>query len=136
MKSNLREDMQANFKGIVKDQKDLLSLFEKANKTNGIDVVYIAGKITGLDYRDVFEKFRRRQLVLEAAQFIVINPCEYVGSGEDWKSAMKICINLLQFATHISLLPDWKESKGATIEKNLADALGIAPLAIKFPHEA
>ncbi|WP_367867875.1 DUF4406 domain-containing protein [Pedobacter sp. WC2423] len=136
MNNVLIEDMKANFKAVVKDQTELLSFFEKANETNGIEVVYIAGRITGLDYRDVFEIFRRRQLVLEAAGFIVINPCEYVSAGEDWKVAMKTCINLLQFAKYISLLPDWSESKGATIEKYLADALGIAPLSIKFPHEA
>jgi len=136
MNKVLREDMKANFKAVVKDQTDLLSFFDKANQTNGIEVVYIAGQITGLAYREVFEKFRNRQLVLEAAGFIVINPCEFVSQHEDWKIAMKTCINLLQFAKHISLLPDWSKSKGAILETQIAAALGIKPLAIKFPHEA
>lgn len=91
----------------------------------GLKIVYIAGKVTGLPYKDVYLKFKSRELELKEAGYVVINPCEILAQSTEWNDAMKVCLYMLQFADGISLLHDWQESKGATMEKTHADALGI-----------
>lgn len=128
----MKRDMKGNFKAIIRDHREMLSLFSKANKTNNVKVVYIAGKVTGLPYPEVVQKFRTRQLMLEAGGYLVINPCDHIKETEDWDTAMKLCLYLLQFANCINLLHDWQDSKGAMIEKEHAEVLGIELLP--FPE--
>lgn len=88
-------------------------------------VVYIAGRVTGLPYDEVYAKFRAKQLELEADQFFVLNPCEHIAADCDWEEAMRTAIMLLVNADFICLLPDWSESEGAKLERSLALKLGI-----------
>lgn len=93
-------------------------------------IVYIAGKVTGLATADVIAKFNKRKAELIAAGYIVINPCDYIQSTEDWFMAMAICLVLLPIAKYINLLHDWQDSEGATMEKEIADKLGIELLTL------
>lgn len=93
--------------------------------------VYIAGKVTGLDYKDVYLKFQTAQLKLEACGFEVYNPLHHVDEDCDWNLAMKICLKALIDCDYIHLLHDWNESAGATIEKELADKLQIEKIEFK-----
>lgn len=106
-------------------QMDVMSSMNEYKEETGLKIAYIAGKVTGIPYKDVFLKFKARQLELEAAGYAVINPCELLAQSTGWNEAMKVCIYMLQFADGISLLHDWQDSKGATMEKNHADALEI-----------
>lgn len=88
--------------------------------------IYIAGKVTGLPIHEVTMKFGSAQKELESKGFVAINPLEVVNDWQcDWQTAMKKCIKALIECDAIVLLPDWEESKGAKIERQLAENLQI-----------
>lgn len=93
-----------------------------------LPVVYIAGKVTGLPYQQVYTKFKAKQLELEKQGFFVLNPCEHIAATADWQEAMRTALVLLTSSQHIYLLPDWRFSEGATVERCLALKLGINTL--------
>lgn len=88
-------------------------------------VVYIAGKVTGLPQKDVEAKFNNAMRELTDAGYFVINPVQIVHADAEHKEAMRICLSLLPHADFIYLLHDWQDSKGAQMEKQVADMLGI-----------
>lgn len=93
-------------------------------------IVYIAGKVTGLPYNEVYAKFKVKQLELESHGYEVVNPCEITPSDADWQSAMRICIAALVQCHSICLLPCWIDSEGAKVERSLAIKLGINTLEL------
>lgn len=97
---------------------------------SGKPVVYIAGKVTGLPYKEVVVKFHKAQIALEEAGYFVINPIALVHEGADWQQAMRICLSYLPLADHIHLLHDWQDSEGATLERELATKLGITAVEV------
>lgn len=118
------------FQKVVTQYKEELRKLHNRPGYPEIKIVYIAGKVTGLDYTGVRAKFARREVQLIDAGYVVINPCDLISEHEDWQTAMKISLALLSFADLISLLPDWHESQGATLEKQLADKFNIKTLAL------
>lgn len=88
--------------------------------------IYIAGKVTGLPKDEVIQKFAEAQKQFEAYGYEVVNPIEVVNDWEmEWKEAMKLCIAALMECDAIYLLNDYKESKGALLEKQIAKAMNI-----------
>lgn len=88
--------------------------------------IYIAGKVTGLPIHEVTMKFGTAQKQIEEMGFIALNPLELVNDWKaTWQNAMKICISKLATADAVVLLDNWEQSKGAKIEKQLADDLDI-----------
>jgi Domain of unknown function (DUF4406) len=126
--------LQASFESIfaetVKNVKLNIEELTKLSENVGKPIVYIAGKVTGLEAAHVHAKFNKRKAELIEAGYIVINPCDYIKSTENWFVAMAICFVLLPYAKYISLLHDWQDSKGAMMEKELADKLGIELLTL------
>jgi len=88
-------------------------------------VVYIAGKVTGLPVHEYEAKFKAAKDMLTAQGFHVLNPCDFIGPEEDWKTAMRKATTLLNMADHIYMLPDWKDSAGAILEHRLAVEFGL-----------
>ncbi len=88
--------------------------------------IYISGKISGLPIDEVKAKFKlASEYILESGHL----PSSPLNNGLDetcsWEKHMKADIAMLMQADAIFMLSDWKKSKGATIEHNLAKELGM-----------
>jgi len=91
--------------------------------------LYISGKITGdAEYKI---KFREAEIMLSGAERGIPNTKDYLVSNPanitetDWKAAMKQAVSMMLCCDGVALLPDWKKSKGAKIERKLALALDM-----------
>jgi len=90
--------------------------------------VYIAGPMTGLDYYN-FPAFNAKEAELRAIGFEVENPTAHgIVEGATWADYMAYDLGRLALCNTIFMLPGWSKSKGATIERNLAAALGMTIL--------
>lgn len=87
--------------------------------------IYIAGKVTGLNYREAFTQFKKIEKELIAQGYEIVNPLETVSSDSSWEDAMKICIRELTSCHGIYLLPNWYQSRGAKLEARIALELGL-----------
>ena len=98
--------------------------------------IYLAGKITNLPEADVAKKFQDAETIYTQLGFQVINPYKLI--KEDglhvgtWESIMKICLIMMLACDGVVLLHDWKESKGAMLERELALKLNIP---VYYPEE-
>ena len=85
--------------------------------------IYICGKITGeKDYR---AKFLAEENRLFSLGYDPVNPVVLVRGNTPWDKAMRTVLSVMLRCDGISLLPDWKNSKGAKIEAALAADVGI-----------
>ncbi len=87
--------------------------------------VYIIGAVTGLEREAVVEKFEKAAQALKAMGMIPISPIAVVPIEFDWNAAMRKCIITMLTCDAVLLLPDWQESKGATLEVMIARNLEI-----------
>ena len=86
--------------------------------------VYISGQITGLPFDQVEENFFNAQNRLEEQGYKVVNPLENgLPTNAKWKDHMKADIKLLMDCDTIYLMKNWKDSKGAKVERDIAVAL-------------
>lgn len=87
--------------------------------------IYIAGKVSGIEM-EARVIFKRAEIKLKLQGHEVINPMELEHDHDKtWQSYMRECIIGMMRADVIYLLPNWRESKGARIEVQLAHNLGI-----------
>ena len=94
-------------------------------------IVYIAGPITGdagyrLKFAAAEKAIRRRD-----PSAVVINPA-LLPEGMDRADYMAICLPMLMRADVVYLLPGWRSSGGAQVEKRLAEYLRIRTVEISF----
>lgn len=83
--------------------------------------VYVAGKITGdANYR---EKFAKADRVLVDMGHSVLNPAN-LPSGMEQGDYMRICFSMIDCADCVILLPDWRESSKARLERAYAEKIG------------
>lgn len=83
--------------------------------------VYIAGKITGdKNYRD---KFAKAEQALTAMGHCVLNPA-HLPEGMEQGDYMRSCLAMIDCADGVVLLPDWRESDGARLERAYAEKIG------------
>ena len=98
--------------------------------------IYIAGKISGLNYSDAFMTFFNAAGLLRRLGHEPVNPMEVNSLGEiPWADYMKRDIPVLLGCDAIYLLPDWHDSKGARLEKHLAEELGMLVIYESKPVE-
>ena len=88
-------------------------------------IIYIAGKVSGMEM-EARVLFKRAEIELLLQCHDVINPMELEHDHDKtWQSYMRECISAMMKADALYLLPNWRESKGARIEVQLAHNLGI-----------
>ena len=95
--------------------------------------VFIAGKVTGTT--GYIKRFERMEKELEKLGLEVVNPVKetrHLGVNAPWLEYMRITIPLLCTCDAIYLLDDWMDSNGASLEKLVAEGLGL--LEMKEPE--
>ena len=93
-------------------------------------VIFISGKITGEPISKCIHKFMyARNYIYQTfgANTDIKNPLKLEGIhfGISHEEAMKICLETLKDCTHIYILKDWEQSKGAIMEHDFAKENGI-----------
>lgn len=91
--------------------------------------VYIAGRITGMEEK-AFSIFENAEKYISNNELLcsleIVNPMKLPHNHDrTWASYMKECIKNLCDCDYIFMLSNWKESKGAIIEHDIAKNLQI-----------
>lgn len=85
------------------------------------DKIYLAGKVTGDPcYKMKFEAGVRHLEHLGWKRQEIVNPAREIPEGTSWLKAMWKCLGLMRKCGWVALLPDWRESTGARIERFVA----------------
>lgn len=99
--------------------------------------IYIAGKITGLVYEEALRAFTEAEDELRRCNVTPVNPMKENGLDDggkphEWIDYMERDIPRLLSCQAIYLLPNWKQSTGARVEKAIAEGLGMQILTHGF----
>lgn len=87
--------------------------------------MYIAGPMSGIPEFN-YPAFHVAAKALRAVGYTVVNPAEISPEqGNDWVYYMRRDIPAMLTCESIFLLKGWENSKGATLEKHIAEALGM-----------
>ena len=102
-------------------------------------IVYLSGKMTGLEENVYKENFRKAEMFYRSCGYEVVNPCDLAeivlkrkpdASYEDF---MAEDLRALRSCTHIALLEGWESSPGARREKAEAERNGLAIMFYRIP---
>lgn len=86
---------------------------------------YVAGKITGLPKTDVKSKFNMITNQLMSMGYHVVNPEGVYHEYKTWDDAVRNDIKKMLECDEVHMLPDWQESRGAQLERDIALRLGM-----------
>lgn len=89
--------------------------------------VYLSGKMSGLPDLG-FPAFHRAAASLRASGYEVINPAELDDADPnklEWHQYLRRDITHLVTCDVVAMLPNWASSKGARLEKHIAEQLGM-----------
>lgn len=87
--------------------------------------IYISGQISGLPLDEVKAKFQDAENRIVEHGDEAVNPLKNgIPDNEAWEVHMAADIVLLLHCDAIYMLPGWESSKGATLEKNIAERTG------------
>lgn len=88
--------------------------------------IYISGKITGLDYETALSIFNEAEEFLKLAGYEVVNPMTIEHNHDKtWESYMKVDLIEMLKCDAVYMLKGWYTSKGARMEFDIAEKLGI-----------
>lgn len=107
--------------------------------TTAKKTIYLAGKVTGLPAEQVQVKFDRKEEELKRNDVDVVNPVRLVECHnqsmnmighswallDTWEKQMRFCIVRMMTCDEVHMLPCWKESRGAILERDIAMRLGM-----------
>jgi hypothetical protein len=86
---------------------------------------YIAGKITGLPKGQVIDKFNNMANELTGMGYHVVKPAAIHENPASWDDAVRSDIKKMLECDEVHMLPDWQESRGAQLERDIALRLGM-----------
>jgi len=92
-------------------------------------IVYISGPMTGIPNFN-YPAFGAAEARLRAAGFEVRNPVDSekfndTGAPQSWDWYMRHALRMVLESDAVGTLPGWSKSRGATLEINVAEALGM-----------
>jgi hypothetical protein len=91
--------------------------------------VYISGQIAGLEEQVARERFESAETLLSDIGLIPVNPLSNgLHFTARWEEHIVRGIELLMGCDAIMLLGNWEESKGARIERHIAEEMGLKVL--------
>lgn len=82
--------------------------------------VYLAGKVTGEDYQECWDKFEFFEELLNVGGYEVINPMRIVPKGTHSDEAMEILKPHFIGCNYAFFMGDWTQSPGARTEMEWA----------------
>jgi hypothetical protein len=86
---------------------------------------YIAGPMSGLPLLN-FPAFHAAAARLRGLGVEVVNPAEInPDQAATWRDCMRADLKQLVDCDAVALLPGWEKSRGATLERHVALALGL-----------
>jgi hypothetical protein len=90
-----------------------------------VKLLYVSGPMTGKPLLN-FPAFNAAAEALRRAGYAVVNPVDLnPDPAAEWLACMRNDIKALVHCDGIALLPGWTESRGARIEAQIAEALGM-----------
>lgn len=88
--------------------------------------IYISGKITGLPLSEARQRFADAAELLNAIGFEAVNPLNNgLQESAGWKEHMVADIRMLLDCDAIYMMDNWMQSKGASIEYDIANRLNM-----------
>lgn len=87
--------------------------------------VYLSGQITGLPIEVARANFKRAEKIIREMGMIPVNPIAEADQSWSWDKLMIRAIMLLLTCEAIFMLDNWMLSKGARIEKSIAEELEL-----------
>nr|DAT99699.1 MAG TPA: deoxyribosyltransferase [Caudoviricetes sp.] len=97
--------------------------------------VYISGPITGIDFGNRFA-FSCARNALELCGYEAVDPSEVqLGDDATWADYMRADLKLLLDCDFIYMLEGWENSRGARLERELAENLGIEEIDLDQEYE-
>lgn len=97
--------------------------------------VYISGPITGIDFGNRFA-FLYALCALELCGYEAVDPSKVqLDDDATWADYMRADLKLLLDCDFIFMLEGWENSKGARLERELAENLGIEEIGLGEEYE-
>lgn len=90
--------------------------------------IYISGKISGLETEHAIQLFEaaEQKIAVNFPEAKTVNPFKIEHNHDlSWENYMRFDLIAMLTCDSIYMLKNWKDSKGATIEYNLAVALNF-----------
>lgn len=115
--------------GSISDMKQQLEtkLLPYRNKLPNALSIYISGPISSCENYN-YDSFIKAKERLDAKGYKTYNPLDIspISADKTWGDYMRVdIITMLQYCNAIYMLKGWETSKGASLEKLLAEELGI-----------